>query len=300
MPKHRLETVTVTRNVTRRMSHFVKLDSGLLDSSLWVQADARTMFITALLLAHPVELLEPVEAIQIGSLKPLGFTVPAGWYGMVEAASTGLCARACLSPEAGTSALSVLASPDPDSRTPTYEGRRMVRISGGFLILNYMTYRERDYTAAERQRRYRERQKEQRAARDVTRNITQVEVEADGDAEADQKKQKPRSRAAARPEDVPDAVWSDFASLRRQRRAPVTETVVAGIRREAAAAGMSMEQAIRTCVERGWQSFKADWAQAGGKLAPAKQAAHIPNMPLGHASCACAGCTSFRRARAGA
>jgi uncharacterized protein YdaU (DUF1376 family) len=112
--------------------------------------------------------------------------------------------------------------------------------------------------------------------------------------------QKPRSRAAARPEDVPDAVWSDFASLRRQRRAPVTETVVAGIRREAAAAGMSMEQAIRTCVERGWQSFKADWAQAGGKLAPAKQAAHIPNMPLGHASCACAGCTSFRRARAGA
>jgi len=261
MPKHRLATVTVTRNVTRRMSHFVKLDSGLLDSSLWVQADARTMFITALLLAHPVELLEPVEAIQIGSLKPLGFTVPAGWYGMVEAASTGLCARACLSPEAGTSALSVLASPDPDSRTPTYEGRRMVRISGGFLILNYMTYRERDYTAAERQRRYRERQKEQRAARDVTRNITQVEVEVE--VEADQKKQKPRSRAAARPEDVPDAVWSDFASLRRQRRAPVTETVVAGIRREAAAAGVTLADALRTCVERGWQSFRADWAQAG-------------------------------------
>jgi hypothetical protein len=282
MPKNRIDTVTVTRNVTRRMSHFVKLDSGLLDSSLWVQADARTMFLTALLLAHPVELLEPVEAIQIGSLKPLGFTVPAGWYGMVEAASTGLCARACLSPEAGTSALSVLASPDPDSRTPTYEGRRMVRISGGFLILNYMTYRERDYTAAERQRRYRERQKEQRAARDVTRNITQVEVEADGDAEADQKKQKPRSRAAARPEDVPDAVWSDFASLRRQRRAPVTETVVAGIRREAAAAGVTLADALRTCVERGWQSFRADWAQAGrGGQAKASGGFVPKSTPLG-------------------
>ena len=71
----------------------------------------------------------------------------------------------------------------------------------------------------------------------------------------------PRSaRARAdRPEDVGVQVWEEFAALRKARRAPVTDTVVAGIRREAKAAGVTLEQALRTCVERGWQGFRADW-----------------------------------------
>jgi len=62
----------------------------------------------------------------------------------------------------------------------------MIRIDGGFLILNYMKYRDRDYTGAERQRRYRERVKV-RNSNAVTqprnavtsRSVTQAEAEAE-------------------------------------------------------------------------------------------------------------------------
>lgn len=67
-------------------------------------------------------------------------------------------------------------------------------------------------------------------------------------------------RCAARPHDVDELVWSDWLAVRRAKRAgPVTATVLAGMRREAAKAGVSVEAAIRTCAERGWQGFRADW-----------------------------------------
>jgi hypothetical protein len=51
-----------------------------------------------------------------------------------------------------------------------------VRVEGGYLVLNYMRYRDRDYTAASRAKRYRERLKASR--RDVVAShphVTQAE-----------------------------------------------------------------------------------------------------------------------------
>jgi hypothetical protein len=47
--------------------------------------------------------------------------------------------------------------------------------------------------------------------------------------------------------------------LRAKLRAPITATSMAGIVREAERAGVSLEVALRTCCERGWRGFKADW-----------------------------------------
>lgn len=63
----------------------------------------------------------------------------------------------------------------------------------------------------------------------------------------------------AKPEGVSDQVWSDFTAHRRAKKAPVTGTVVAGIEREAAKAGWSLEDALAETVTRGWQAFKAEW-----------------------------------------
>ena len=57
--------------------------------------------------------------------------------------------------EAGLAALERLGRPELDSRTPDFEGRRMVRVAGGYLVLNYMLYRDKDHGAAERMRVYR-------------------------------------------------------------------------------------------------------------------------------------------------
>ena len=59
---------------------------------------------------------------------------------------------------------------------------------------------------------------------------------------------------------VPDALLADWLAVRKAKRAgPLTETAIAGLLRESAAAGMTPAQAIAHCCECGWASFRADW-----------------------------------------
>lgn len=60
---------------------------------------------------------------------------------------------------------------------------------------------------------------------------------------------------------------SDWLKVRKTKRAAVTDTVLDGIKREAAKAGMTFGQAIQSCAENAWQGFKAEWVnkpQGGG------------------------------------
>lgn len=58
---------------------------------------------------------------------------------------------------------------------------------------------------------------------------------------------------------VPTDLVDDFMKIRKSKRSALTQTAVDGIKREASKAGYSLEMAIRTCCERGWQGFKAEW-----------------------------------------
>ena len=143
---------------------FVKLDCGILNSTIWVDRLARELFITSLLMAEPRELIEAMPQITVGQLEYTGWSIPPGWYGFVEAAGPGIIARAGLEDRgplftAAMEALTRLGDPEPDSRSHAFDGRRLVRVDGGFVVLNYIQYREKDSTAAERSRRWRERQK---------------------------------------------------------------------------------------------------------------------------------------------
>lgn len=66
-----------------------------------------------------------------------------------------------------------------------------------------------------------------------------------------------------RPDDVEEATWGDFLRLRDKRRAPLTETALSGIVREAEKAGWTLEQALTECCQRGWQGFKSEWVEQG-------------------------------------
>ena len=57
----------------------------------------------------------------------------------------------------------------------------------------------------------------------------------------------------------------DFKQLRARKKAPLTATAITGIRREAEKAGVSLEAALKTCCERGWTGFKADWVGADSR-----------------------------------
>jgi len=138
---------------------FVKLDCGMLDSTIWSDREAREVFLTALLMAQPWELTEPMPQIEVQSLEETGWVIQPGWYGFVPAAGSGIIRRAGIDKDEGIRALERLGQEEAESRSPEFGGRRLARVNGGFVVLNFMKYRERDYTAAERQRRYRERQK---------------------------------------------------------------------------------------------------------------------------------------------
>jgi uncharacterized protein YdaU (DUF1376 family) len=81
-----------------------------------------------------------------------------------------------------------------------------------------------------------------------------------------------RAKPVPCPEGVSDQVWGSFLTLRRAKKAPVTEAAMAGIVREADKAGIGLEQALEHCCARGWTGFKADWVQQPKAPQPAPQA----------------------------
>lgn len=72
-------------------------------------------------------------------------------------------------------------------------------------------------------------------------------------------KAKRSKTTVARPDDVGEQVWDEFLILRKEKRKTFTELALRGMRREAEAAGITLEQAMTLCVEQGWQSFQAKY-----------------------------------------
>ncbi len=82
-----------------------------------------------------------------------------------------------------------------------------------------------------------------------------------------------KAPAVAAPDGVDLSVWTDFVQLRKDRKAKLTPTALAGIKAEAEKAGWELEAALRECCARGWIAFKAHWvAEKSTTAAPAKQA----------------------------
>ena len=128
-------------------------------------------------------------------------------------------------------------------------------------------------SSAERTREYRKRMKRHG---DVT--VTPPETETETETKTEKRKDKVKSiTSPSAPSDVSPQVWGDWQSLRKAKRAAVTATAVAGIRKEAESIGMSLEDALSMCCERGWTGFKAEWVskQAAAADKYAAQAARV-------------------------
>lgn len=135
---------------------YVKIFSRILDSSIWDE-DNETRLLWITLLAK------------------------ADWDGFVIATDHAIALAARLSDAATAKSLAVLQAPDPQSTSPACEGKRIEKVQGGYLIVNYSAYRElvrRDHVREQtrlRVARHRERQLEQAA--DGVDGVTQRNVE---------------------------------------------------------------------------------------------------------------------------
>jgi hypothetical protein len=88
--------------------------------------------------------------------------------------------------------------------------------------------------------------------------------EGKGKEEEGKEGEAPRKRSAPtpaipQPDDVDQQTWADWLSLRKAKKAPVTETVVNGARDESAKAGMTLDAFLQVWCLRGSQGLQADW-----------------------------------------
>lgn len=128
---------------------YTKLFSDLVDSSIWDE-DPKTCKVWVTLLAL------------------------ANWEGYIRGSVSWLARKARVDLQSCREALDKFAAPDPHSRTPDNEGRRIEVLPDGWLLLNYLIFRDRLSTnpvsvaTRERVRRHRERYNALRNAESVT------------------------------------------------------------------------------------------------------------------------------------
>jgi hypothetical protein len=104
---------------------------------------------------------------------------------------------------------------------------------------------------------------------------TETETEREGEKERETETKK-KSTVVSCPDFVEQQVWNDFLLIRKAKNAPMTETALRGIEREAKKAGWSLNMAIAESVSRGWQSFKAEWVKE--KLTQSEQRQNTMNQ----------------------
>lgn len=118
---------------------WTRLDSALPRSTIWQEpSDTRVVWITMLALANK--------------------------YGVVESSLPGLAHESRVSLEAAALAIDRFMSPDPYSRNPENEGRRIEAVPGGWRLLNHGAYRMTPKELSrERVRRHRAKKEEESA-----------------------------------------------------------------------------------------------------------------------------------------
>lgn len=111
------ELCKLERKQLKSMAGFTKLFHSITTSSIWNTDDkTRIVWVTMLALCDP--------------------------DGIVRASVGGLAHASRVSKEDCQKSLDVLLAPDDDSRSEEFEGRRIEKVDGGFLVLNYLKYRE--------------------------------------------------------------------------------------------------------------------------------------------------------------
>jgi hypothetical protein len=159
--------------------------------------------------------------------------------------------------------LEVLSNPDPYSRTPGAEGRRIELIDAhrpwGWSIVNHTKYQrlqDSDTVREQTRERVRRHREEKRLVTVGNGPLRHTDTDTDTDTNTD----KSKGRAVALPDWLPLEPWSSWLEVRRQNRAPNTPRALRLAITELAklkAAGQDIQAVLEQSTLRGWRGVFA-------------------------------------------
>lgn len=233
------------------MVGFTKLFHSITTSSIWNEDDkTRLVWVTMLALCDP--------------------------DGVVRASIGGLAHASRVSKEDCQRAIDLLLSPDTDSRSEQFEGRRIEKVDGGFYVLNYLKYREcrdekdRKEYMREYMREYRKQGK--LSVSDSKQSKHKLAKEEEGDEEAEAKAdQKKRAFTLPHPTARFEEAWKEWLSYRSERRLTNTDRT---LKAQLFVLGTMTEDeaisSINSSITQGWQGLfpaKHNGVSRNGKTA---------------------------------
>ena len=246
---------------------FTKLFHSIIASSIWQEDDAtRLVWITMLALSDR--------------------------YGYVGASIPGLASMANVTTESAATAVAKFLKPDPWSRSQEFEGRRIEVADRGWNILNYPRFRDmRDEEARKEYERDRKRRSRANKCPGQSHDVPQCphpSANSDVDSEEEEAAALLSSKglfAASRPK--------RFALAKHLRAEGITIAEV-----DAVLAICAKQTKKGTGIGMAVDVLKQPAPVVRFFIEDANRVAftsHVPNLPLGSASCGCKECHDFRR-----
>lgn len=228
--------------------------------------------------------------------------------GVVDMTASAIARRTSIPLEIIQLGVERLMAPDPESRTPDEDGRRITLVeehrAWGWQIVNYAKYR--DMRKAEDRREYlRIKQQESRSRRTSTSSTgvntqsTKINTSTDADTEVEAEVEVEAKKKKATPAPwltVDDLMASGltadtaqgFIEHRRAKKARLTALAWKGFTNEVEkATGWTNEAAVLKAIARNWTGFEASWVaespRSSGGHVNKQQALEDSNRAVGEA-----------------
>lgn len=194
--------------------------------------------------------------------------------GVVDMTPQAMSARTSIPLEIIQKGIEVLSQPDPYTRTPGEEGKRIVLIEDhrpwGWYIVNYKKYQKlkshQEKLEADRTRIADKRKLNKNSDVADSRNASQPVADVAHVAVPKAKPTPKDKEASGKPDlktliglGVDEQAAKDWLVVRKAKHAPLTASALDELKAEACKAGIDVARAVAICAKRSWQGFNASW-----------------------------------------
>jgi len=174
---------------------FTKLDEGIVLSSIWSESLAtRVVWVTMLAMSDS--------------------------NGLVSCSRSGLLRSTNVSKEEFDEAMAILESPDEESRSREYDGRRIKKCDGGWIVLNYRKYRQFTYSGSKEAIKKRRQRDKGGQKGDMSQKGGDISASASASASVN------KNHKVSLPEWVPEETFNEYKKMRVKIKKPITDHAV--------------------------------------------------------------------------